>query len=316
MEVASPLAALVENSLTRINRLLPLTCDMATNTTAGPLGLPSHHWESTKSVPSIDEFVRLHNLTIVTAETQDAALMRSWTRDIFTFALLIILLCCALCSALLRDKFASIYERLRTKPSESEQPLKSAAYLGVLASATILFLPMWIATFAISTNRGAAGGWISVSGFTVLFHLAVEVHRIFAILGVVSWVLSLVYIVGRWKGVTAYLVTNLNGCKYHDGLDFLQTGRRTADFRIFSTVAFVLATLVALWGLFPCDRDRKLGWLLLPLVFAIFCYDCYVANAGTPLVVSGNCLLVEESPALGFMDSGVRLSWKVLSFFA
>lgn len=40
-----------------------------------------------------------------------------------------------------------------------------------------------------------------------------------------------------------------------------------------------------------------------------------VATKGTPIVVSGNCLLVELNPSKGFLDSPVSTRWKVFAYF-
>jgi hypothetical protein len=49
---------------------------------------------------------------------------------------------------------------------------------------------------------------------------------------------------------------------------------------------------------------------LAELIFA-----AVVATKGTPMVVSGNCLLVELSPRKGFLDSEIRTRWKAFSSF-
>lgn len=50
----------------------------------------------------------------------------------------------------------------------------------------------------------------------------------------------------------------------------------------------------------------------LGMSFALFLYEVAVALRGIPVVLSGNCMLVELSPKLGFWDAPIDPWWKVL----
>jgi len=44
----------------------------------------------------------------------------------------------------------------------------------------------------------------------------------------------------------------------------------------------------------------------------LLCYEVAIATQGRPVVISGNCMLVELDPRLGFLDSEIDNWWKVL----
>jgi hypothetical protein len=52
------------------------------------------------------------------------------------------------------------------------------------------------------------------------------------------------------------------------------------------------------------------GMLLLWL--PILLYQVHIAVLGTPVVISGNCMLVELNPRLGFYDTDIEDYWKAL----
>lgn len=49
------------------------------------------------------------------------------------------------------------------------------------------------------------------------------------------------------------------------------------------------------------------------LFFPILVYEFVIAGKGRPVVISGNCMLVELDPKLGFLDAEIESWWKALS---
>jgi len=44
-------------------------------------------------------------------------------------------------------------------------------------------------------------------------------------------------------------------------------------------------------------------------------YSCVIVTRGRPMIVSGNYLLVELDPRLGFYDSVIPADWKAITSF-
>lgn len=329
--------------------------------------LPPHYWQTTKSSSFIETFRQTHNLTLVTSHPTDAALHPSWPQLLVAFAIAVTLVTLIICLGLgsifsltaspTSDDRVSSREKWRIFPSGA--PLIRTL---VIIPFVLFQLIIWIAGFAISQRRGTRGGWISVTIWSI-FSLGSLLSIPGAILFTFYWIASLLHLIWRWNGAigsVAYLITDLRGCTPHDGLEFLQAGRRGRPFRIFQVVLFVAATVDAMvkvwrvvrsWGssvkaresaikargsardnqgstrkdLESARKDQDIArkdqvkvhhYNLIGYVsFALLVYVCYVGNAGTPLVVSGDCLLVEANPRYGFLDSTIGTTWKALSFF-
>ena len=47
----------------------------------------------------------------------------------------------------------------------------------------------------------------------------------------------------------------------------------------------------------------------------VIVYEAVIANKGAPVVISGNCMLIELDPRFGFLDSEIEAWWKVLVGF-
>lgn len=57
--------------------------------------------------------------------------------------------------------------------------------------------------------------------------------------------------------------------------------------------------------------------ILFPLSTILICiplliYECVIATKGMPVVISGDCMLVELDPRWGFLDSEIETFWKAL----
>ena len=55
------------------------------------------------------------------------------------------------------------------------------------------------------------------------------------------------------------------------------------------------------------------GLLFFFLYIPILTYEIIIARAGSPVAISGNCMLVELDPRYGFLDSEIASYWKTLT---
>ena len=125
-------------------------------------------------------------------------------------------------------------------------------------------------------------------------------------------------------GTVAYQIVDTNGCTPYDGLEYLERGARSRIFRIIQTVEYFYSGIVITGIMFASfggsdsmgSRQRVLqvaaGLGLLVLWLPILAYEIRIALLGTPVVISGNCMLVELNPKWGFYDTEIEDYWKVL----
>jgi len=55
-----------------------------------------------------------------------------------------------------------------------------------------------------------------------------------------------------------------------------------------------------------------LAAILMFIYVPVLVYEVLIAAKGTPVVISGNCMLVELDPRFGFYDSEIDTWWKLL----
>ncbi|KAF2191463.1 hypothetical protein K469DRAFT_720480 [Zopfia rhizophila CBS 207.26] len=272
------------------------------STATGIYPLPQHCWQRAKNAEDIEAFRMKNNLTLVTAMPQDAALMPSWPQALMQYLIVNPPINCAATSETKHNGFIL--------SSEAITPFN---VLQVIFSPFVFI--GWVVSFGISQANHASGGWVSVLGWAGWYEL-MHFYGVFAIVPLLfQWVASLAIIAQRWQGVigaVAYRITNLNGCVPYDGLDYLQMGARSRSFKIFQSVTFPTATFFALT---LAGNPESFTGGMACLALAELMYTAYVANAGTPMVVSGNCLLVELNPRKGFLDSSINTRWKAFSSF-
>lgn len=103
-------------------------------------------------------------------------------------------------------------------------------------------------------------------------------------------------------GSVAYQIDNTNGCMPVDGLAYLQRGARAHGFRVVQAVTFLVVMLFVVLNVGSPDGFN--AFLAFPAL-AELVYTAVVASKGTPVVVSGDCLLVELNPRVGFLDSSI-----------
>jgi len=195
----------------------------------------------------------------------------------------------------------------------------------------------WTTTFAFIENEKKTGGWISVvdgSITAIIMAWAAEdenmaLYVVFSLFGGFQGAGALAVVIQRWKGAAgtvAYLITDDNGCTPINGFGYLQQGARSRDFRILQTVEFFYSGII-ITIVYILTADGNVGqrhkWLkavagigLMLIWIPVVVYEGIIATMGRPVVISGNCMLVELDPRWGFLDSEIVVWWKVLVGFA
>jgi hypothetical protein len=130
----------------------------------------------------------------------------------------------------------------------------------------------------------------------------------------IEFVLGFSILIERWQGnvgTIAYIVTDLNGCTPFNGTAYLQQGARSRAFRIIQTCEWVFtilglaAAFIASCTIARHDDDawhvKTLVWAGLSSILYVpeIIYEGIIAGKGTPVVISGNCMLVELNPRWG-----------------
>jgi hypothetical protein len=158
---------------------------------------------------------------------------------------------------------------------------------------------------------------------------------------------SFVVIVQRLAGdigEVAYSVSNENGCVPYNGVGYLEQGARSRAFRIIQTVEFFYTILfmsfyLHVWfgfvvrsewrnsdsanyaehaehiGIATTTLNLVKTVVLLLIYVPVLIYEVIIATKGMPVVISGNCMLVELDPKYGFLDSQITTYWKGLCAF-
>jgi hypothetical protein len=280
--------------------------------------LPPNHWELAGSAKDIEAFRLQHNLTLVSATPQDAALMPSWPQALFQYVLVAPPINCAFTSSHTTSS-TTIVNGVVTSHHEDgiSHTVTPFNFLQVVLSPFVFVA--WCVSFGFTQSQKDTGGWMSVLGWATWFDLAHILFGPFALPPLVfQWVASFALVIQRWKGglgTVAYHIDNLNGCMPANGdagIAFLQQGARSRNFRILQSVTFPVSTLFMF--LSSSDPDSFNGMIALPALGELI-YTAVIASKGTPMVVSGNCMLVELNPRKGFLDSSISTRWKVFASF-
>lgn len=274
--------------------------------------LPPNHWQLTRSAEEIEQFRAKYNLTVVSATPQDAALMPSWPQALVQYILVAPPVNCASTTTHTTTYTSGGY----TSSHSVGNTITPFSVLQVVLSPFVFVA--WTVSFGLTQLQRETGGWMSVMGWAAWFDLASTAYGPLALLPLVfQWVASMAIVIQRWHGgvgLVAYQVDDLHGCvpAPDGGLAFLQRGARSHDFRIFQTVTFSVASLFMVFSM-DAPEDFNASVALPALAELIF--TAVIASRGTPVVVSGNCLLVELNPNRGFLDSSINTRWKVFASF-
>ena len=118
----------------------------------------------------------------------------------------------------------------------------------------------------------------------------------------------------------------------YNGTHYLEQGTRSHAFYLIQLAElcvasmfvspFFICALGGYCGSYTTDYEREWNagrWALfvagaqLLLYFPVLVYECVIAGKGRPVVISGDCMLVELDPKFGFLDSDIVAWWKVVS---
>ena len=156
---------------------------------------------------------------------------------------------------------------------------------------------------------------ISIESYTI--------GLLLSLFGTFQGIAALVIIIQRWKkeiGTIAYMVVDTNGCTPYNGLAYLEQGARARNFRILQLVEYLYSGIVinVVWlsTISSGNVDHRemkmfaavgMMFIFIPVVV----YEAIIAVKGTPVVISGDCMLVELNPRWGFLDSELEVWWKI-----
>ena len=266
-------------------------------------------------------------MTRVTSSPTKAALQPGWPESLFTLCL--------------------VFLPVLKLPTPFDPADKSIPWLFAIPALASL---SWIASFGIVEHSKNTAGWISATIWVTSFSVALSnlqrdsILATFICIALLQWILSLVVIIQRWIGSIGSVVYEISdnfGCTPVGGdFSYLQGGARSRAFRIVQTVCWVWMTYV-MWMVWMSANHRMKrdpnnrsdyfevgalsGWPASPNVVKLFIaattlwivipamiYEIVIATLGRPVVVSGNCMLVEADPKFGFLDMDVEAYWKVL----
>jgi hypothetical protein len=294
--------------------------------------LAAHHWQLSKSHADVEAFRTEHNLILVDSSPTDAALQPSWPQALVQYLLIAPPINCWYSSHTTHTSWSSSSVEHSTSingqlSSHYESHIPTTAYShtngftltpwnllqGILSP--FLFI-MWTISFGMAQHQVDTAGWLSVMGWALWFDLAHLVLGPFALpMLLFQWTGSFAVIVQRWTsgfGSIAYNINNLNGCIPVDGLAYLQQGARAHSFKLLQSVTFPVATLFMILN---AGSPEGFNAFLATPALAELIYTAVLASKGTPMVVSGNCLLLELNPRVGFLDSSISTRWKAFSGF-
>jgi hypothetical protein len=274
------------------------------NTTSN---ISAHHWQLSKSHEDIEAFRTEHNLILVDSSPTDAALHPSWPQALVQYLLIAPPIGCM---------YSSQTSMFVNGHITSTEGFNLTVWSLLQAILSPFLFTMWTTSFGIAQHQVETAGWLSVMGWALWFDLAHLVLGPFALpMLVFQWVGSFAVIIQRWTsgfGSIAYQIDNTNGCTPVDGLAYLQQGARAHSFKLLQTVTFPVATLFMILN--AKSPEGFNGFLAFPALAELI-YTAVVASKGTPIVVSGNCLLVELNRRVGFLDSNISTRWKAFSSF-
>lgn len=302
-------------SLSTILMVACSACASVTNVT--------EHWQLCKTDEEISNLQQSLDLTRVESKPTHGALQPSWPETLITLAI-------------------SVYAIIPTEPP-TQFRFRVWVFKAFIPFAMIF---TWLTSFIIAEINTATAGWISVNMAAWLMTIGTsgEYNDIDSegllqgigsvmvflsmILGYVQFCLA-ISIAGQRQGATlgfgtvAYNITNMHGCQPWNStgsVEYLQQGARSHTFKIIQIIqvnyscVVLIITFLMMGQDDPDTNKMKTAYALCTILlsFPLLIYEAIIATKGTPVVISGNCMLVELDPRLGFLDSEIDNFWKVL----
>lgn len=313
--------------------------------------LPPETWELAKNDAEIEALRSRFNGIIVDREATPAAFLPGWPEATYAVLLAMFSQMRMGIShdrdgnrrEEARELVPHPYQNYEEEEGEIDAPRRQRLegqgddwFHGPLTTIQIIFTALisiaWTISFVLTQIYKDAAGWNSVVAWGYPLWIGLQmlkrkyVSAYFVLLfSAFQYGASLTTIIQRWKGTIgtlAYHVTNTHSCTPHSSLSFLTSGIRSRAFKIMQTTNFAYASMMAP-GLIAIVMDvevdggntsRYMVSLFItcgPVVYEII-YMALIASKGTPVVISGNCMLVELSPRFGYFDSDVVFHWKLL----
>ena len=282
------------------------TCVSATNLT--------EQYQLCKTDAEIEALQRTRDLIRVDAKPTHGALQPAWPETLITIV-------------------TSIYSiaAFSSKSRASAMPL-------------LIQVSAWIASFIVAEVNYETAGWIScnLASSVNLVITAVAagegaISVLAILLGFFQFIASYVIIGERFAkptitygsttlnltrlGSVAYKITDFHGCvPWNKSTAYREKGARSDAFRTIQTVQANYSVVVLLiLFVMACSGDNKhedfmpvFPFSTLLISFPLLVYEAVVASKGRPIVMSGDCMLVELDPRFGFLDSKIDNWWKAL----
>ena len=275
------------------------------DTFSGNSSLLPEQWVLCPNAEAIANLQEQYGLIQVTATPTNAALQPGWPQTLVSILL-------------------SLYGGIRHLTKRKDISDFSVGFAFVLWG-------IWLYTFANSEKAKETGGWISATDFAITFALVAgdlewidwDDDIVMFILAPLQGVCTIVLLIQRFHGwgSVAYEIVDDGGCTPFNDLSYLQQGARAYSFRAYQIVAFIwgVISLVVGIGMGVGKVDEPLGsaksrvsLMLLFVLIPILVYEIVIATRGTPVVISGDCTLVELDPRWGYLDTDIETYWKAL----
>jgi hypothetical protein len=317
------------------------TTNTTTNTTSNATtnGQPAERYELCQSTEDVQALQQQYGLTLVSSVPTKAAFMPGWPTTVLGFILSTWTIFSAMAFGGKSDDDAP-RKWYKVWISRCKVWIGRAAFVWTCISA----ISWTVAFVTIEVEKSTAGWLAALSGLSLLFSLVAlmgsdtENWEGYLFYPLVFFMVLEVFggwavLIQRWSGkvgTIAYMVTDLNGCTPSNGIPYLQQGARSRAFRIIQTceaasldtVAGVLlfcGCMQAMHNLYhnPDGNVRgglKFAWAISVLVAYLpeIIYESIIAAKGTPVVISGDCMLVELNPRWGFFDLKIANGWKAI----
>jgi hypothetical protein len=300
----------------------------------GTLNILPERYELCKTDACVENLRQFYGLTAVSATPTKASMHPMWPEtltSIFTALVAVITS---------KNNIDLDFGDLNDLTTHSSSRYKFTRLTVVL---TVVIGGTWIISFGFIQFEQSKGGWISVLDWLLTLTVAIwaaetsasSTWAYYFLFATIQFVGSVAAVAQGWAGEVgsvAYIISDSHGCNPLNGFEYLERGARA--FRIIQTTELAYSITIGVVVACPCLRkivrdtrarsDRavaanasqvlRIGIMLLLILvdIPVLVYESVIATTGRPIVISGDCMLVELDPRLGFLDSSIEAWWKVL----
>ena len=280
------------------------TALLATSSAVNTTESSGNRYEVFNSQTDIETFRQTYNLTRVAAKPTNAALHTGWPETLVS-----ILVC--------------VYIQRVVKWYNDGMALGEYEVSLISFLISVVQVIAWIISFGLLEHNKDTAGWANVTGWvsTLVVASLDGPGPVLYPLAAFQWAASFALIIQRWRGeigTVAYSITDTYGCTpYGPDIAYLEAGARARAFRIIQTVGFAWMTslILSLWRINIRSGLQFKGEIFAALeafLGPVMIYEIVIARLGTPVVISGNCMLVELDPKLGFLNTELAAYWKAI----